>query len=211
MSCQTGVSEQAWLYKASEIDIKKIYFPFFITLAKKYLIFLFYLQAIDEPSFSVAYALMCKELAQMQVSGTEPGDSSATNFRKSIITRCQMEFENDSKNEKLRLTKAKEIEECTDPEKKKELQLLYEEEERRIRMKSVGNIRFIGELFKQGMLTKKIMHFCINHLLQHRDEENLECLCKLLTTIGKNLEINDVSFSKFCSTGIWTCKHCTFI
>ena len=160
------------------------------------------MQVLEDPRFSAQCALLCKELAQMQVSGTEPGDSSATNFRKSIITRCQMEFENDSKHVKLRLTKSKEIEECTDPEKKKKLLLLYEEEERRIRMKSVGNIRFIGELFKQGMLTKKIMHFCINHLLQHRDEETLECLCKLLTTIGKNLEINYVSFSKFCSTEI---------
>lgn len=77
-------------------------------------------------------------------------------------------------------------------DKKKELISFYEEEERRIRMKSVGNIRFIGELFKQGMLTKNIMHFCINHLLQFRDEENLECLCKLLTTIGKKLESKDV-------------------
>ena len=72
--------------------------------------------------------------------------------------------------------------------------MLLEDEERRSRMKSVGNIRFIGELFKQGMLTKKIMHSCIKHLLDLRDEESLECLCKLLTTIGKNFETDDVSF-----------------
>ena len=33
------------------------------------------------------------------------------------------------------------------------------------------------------------MHDCINRLLkQESDEENLECLCKLLTTIGKELD-----------------------
>lgn len=55
-------------------------------------------------------------------------------------------------------------------------------------MKSVGNIRFIGELYKLNMLTAKIMHSCVNHLLNEGDEESLECLCKLLTTIGQNLE-----------------------
>lgn len=32
------------------------------------------------------------------------------------------------------------------------------------------------------------MHSCVNHLLSEGDEESLECLCKLLTTIGQNLE-----------------------
>ena len=39
------------------------------------------------------------------------------------------------------------------------------------------------------MLTEGIMHDCINRLLkQETDEENLECLCRLLTTIGKNID-----------------------
>lgn len=43
------------------------------------------------------------------------------------------------------------------------------------------------------MLTEEIMHDCINRLLkeekdQGMDEENLECLCKLLTTIGQALD-----------------------
>lgn len=38
------------------------------------------------------------------------------------------------------------------------------------------------------MLTTKIMHRCIKELLIQSDEDSLECLCKLLTTIGKDLE-----------------------
>lgn len=68
------------------------------------------------------------------------------------------------------------------------LQLAFEEEARKIRLRSVGNIRFIGELYKLQMLTCKIMHNCVNHLLNLGDEESLECLCKLLTTIGQGLE-----------------------
>lgn len=48
------------------------------------------------------------------------------------------------------------------------------------------------------MLTNKIMHGCINVLLDKIDEESLECLCKLLTTIGKELELlSDKKVSKF--------------
>ncbi|OXU20120.1 hypothetical protein TSAR_003535 [Trichomalopsis sarcophagae] len=151
--------------------------------------------AVDEPNFSVAYALMCKELSNMEVTGADAGDSSSANFRKLILTRCQTEFEKNTVDENARNEKLREIDECTDLEKKKELQIIFEEEERRIRVKSVGNIRFIGELFKQNMLTCKIMHQCIRHLLTQIDEENLECLCKLLTTIGKVLEDKQIDLS----------------
>jgi len=48
--------------------------------------------------------------------------------------------------------------------------------------------RFIGELFKLKMLTEGIMHDCIRRLLRAEDEESLECLCRLLTTIGCDLD-----------------------
>ena len=55
--------------------------------------------------------------------------------------------------------------------------------------RSLGNIRFIGELFKLSMLTEKIMHDeCIMQLLRATDSESLECLCRLLSTIGKRLD-----------------------
>jgi translation initiation factor 4G len=55
----------------------------------------------------------------------------------------------------------------------------------------LGNIRFIGELYKKGMVIEIIIHICIKHLLkdpQNPSEEDLEALCKLLTTIGKQLD-----------------------
>lgn len=56
------------------------------------------------------------------------------------------------------------------------------------RRRSMGNIKFIGELFKLKMLTEVIMHDCIVKLLKNHDEESLECLCRLLSTIGKDLD-----------------------
>ena len=52
----------------------------------------------------------------------------------------------------------------------------------------MGNIQFIGELFKLKMLTESIMYECITKLFKGKDEESLECLCRLLTTIGKELD-----------------------
>ncbi|XP_057318167.1 eukaryotic translation initiation factor 4 gamma 3-like isoform X3 [Microplitis mediator] len=150
-------------------------------------------KAIDEPNFSVAYALMCKELALIKVASSqkkspqEPDNN--VNFRKLLLTRCQMEFEKNTADEAERSTKVKEIEECSDPDKKKDLVLALQNSDRLMRMKSVGNIRFIGELYKQEMLTANIMNKCIKHLLDNSDEDNIECLCKLLTTIGKIFEL----------------------
>lgn len=112
-------------------------------------------QAVDEPNFSVAYALMCKELAQMKVmadekkpendeNSKEQGPASApteVNFRKLIIERCQMQFSKQTDDEAARAAKVTEIEESTDPEKKKELQANLDEHDRRVRVRSVGNIR----------------------------------------------------------------------
>lgn len=71
------------------------------------------------------------------------------------------------------------------------------------RRRSLGNIKFIGELFKLKMLTEAIMHDCVMKLLKNHDEESLECLCRLLSTIGKDLDfekakVNDArAFSTF--------------
>jgi translation initiation factor 4G len=55
-----------------------------------------------------------------------------------------------------------------------------------------GNIRFIGELFKVRMLTDKVMHTCVQKLLGDLsvtpDEESVEAVCKLMATMGAQLE-----------------------
>ena len=58
------------------------------------------------------------------------------------------------------------------------------------RRRMLGNIRFIGELFKKQMLTERIMHTCVVKLLplENPDEEDVEALCKLLSTIGSQLD-----------------------
>ena len=56
--------------------------------------------------------------------------------------------------------------------------------------KSLGTVRFIGELYKHKMLTAKILHECTRKLMSLTpNEQALEALCALLTTAGKDLEV----------------------
>ncbi|KPI96105.1 Eukaryotic translation initiation factor 4 gamma 3 [Papilio xuthus] len=144
-------------------------------------------KAIDEPNFSEAYANMCNKLASIKVPADNGSPDKYVNFRLLIISKCQNQFVTDKVDENV-LKLEKEMNDCTDPVKKKELQVQVEEENRKLRMRSVGNVRFIGELYKLKMLTAKIMVYCMNYLVDKLEEEKLECLCKLLTTIGEQVE-----------------------
>lgn len=52
----------------------------------------------------------------------------------------------------------------------------------------LGNVKFIGELFAEKMLNEKIVQECIKRLLTSPDEDTIECLCKLMVTVGKLLD-----------------------
>lgn len=55
----------------------------------------------------------------------------------------------------------------------------------------LGTIKFIGELYRCGLLVERIMHECIQHLLGNAEtpaEEDVEALCKLMGTIGRSLD-----------------------
>uniref|UniRef100_A0A8C1HJS6 Eukaryotic translation initiation factor 4 gamma, 3b n=2 Tax=Cyprinus carpio TaxID=7962 RepID=A0A8C1HJS6_CYPCA len=144
-------------------------------------------KAIDEPSFSVAYGNMCSCLAMLKVPMTDK-PSSTVNFRKLLLNRCQKEFEKDKVDDDVFEKKHRELEAATSASERERLQEELEEAKDKARRRSIGNIKFIGELFKLRMLTEAIMHDCVVKLLKNHDEESLECLCRLLTTIGKDLD-----------------------
>ncbi|XP_049432824.1 eukaryotic translation initiation factor 4 gamma 1-like isoform X3 [Epinephelus fuscoguttatus] len=144
-------------------------------------------KAISEPDFSVAYANMCRCLMGLKVQTTDkPG--ATVNFRKLLLNRCQKEFEKDKDDDEIFEKKQKELEAASVAEEKQRLIDELQEAKDKARRRSLGNIKFIGELFKLKMLTEVIMHDCIVKLLKNHDEESLECLCRLLSTIGKDLD-----------------------
>ncbi|KAM7379338.1 hypothetical protein PAMP_004900 [Pampus punctatissimus] len=144
-------------------------------------------KAISEPNFSVAYANMCRCLMGLKVpTSDKPG--VFVNFRKLLLNRCQKEFEKDQDDDEIFEKKQKELEASKDEEERERLRVELEEAKDQARRRSLGNIKFIGELFKLKMLTEAIMHDCVVKLLKNHDEESLECLCRLLSTIGKDLD-----------------------
>ena len=60
-------------------------------------------QALEEPSFSIAYVNLCKVLSPMKVEWMPPdGKQKANNFRHVLLTKCQQEFEKDKNDDEER-------------------------------------------------------------------------------------------------------------
>ena len=60
--------------------------------------------------------------------------------------------------------------------------------------RGLGLVKFIGELYKLGMLTERIMHECVKKLVDYEgipDEAEVESLTSLLRTIGASLDASE--------------------
>ncbi|EXB38362.1 Eukaryotic translation initiation factor 4G [Morus notabilis] len=139
-------------------------------------------KALMEPTFCEMYANICYHL-----SGELPGfneENEKITFKRLLINKCQEEFER-GEREQEEAYKADEV---------KQSQVEREEKGMEARRRMLGNIRLIGELYKKKMLTERIMHECIQKLLaaqgQHQtpDEEDVEALCILMSTIGEIID-----------------------
>lgn len=133
-------------------------------------------------------------------------------FKSVLLNKCEDEFNKqdiyvDWKKEKKEYEESKSS--LTDAERaEKEEELEF----RRIRIKKqmLGNIKFIGQLYKKALLKEKIMRYCVASLLKLEavntggksaeyedkgdtdiDEEDHEALCNLFETIGSKIEKPD--------------------
>ncbi|XP_010524450.1 PREDICTED: eukaryotic translation initiation factor 4G-like [Tarenaya hassleriana] len=138
-------------------------------------------KALMEPTFCEMYADFCQQLSSKLPDFTENGEKIT--FKRLLLNKCQEEFERGEREE----------DEASRAEEGEVKQTSVEREEKRLkaRRRMLGNIRLIGELYKKRMLTEKIMHECIKELLGYSedpDEENIEALCKLMSTIGEMID-----------------------
>lgn len=103
-------------------------------------------------------------------------------FRSLLLNKCQQEFEDIFQSKPLV------IDPSMRPEEKVELELKIS----KMKQRKLGNVKFIGELFKKRMLSEKIIHqCCLIPLLgdyKNPNEENLEHFCLLMSTIGSLLD-----------------------
>ncbi|KAL8062305.1 hypothetical protein ABFS82_02G137800 [Erythranthe guttata] len=139
-------------------------------------------KALMEPTFCEMYANFCFHLAADLPDLSV--DNEKITFKRLLLNKCQEEFERGEREE----------EEANKAEEEGEVKQTAEEREEKrlqVRRRMLGNIRLIGELYKKRMLTERIMHECINKLLgqyHNPDEENIEALCKLMSTIGEMID-----------------------
>ncbi|XP_078155910.1 eukaryotic translation initiation factor 4G-like isoform X2 [Carex rostrata] len=139
-------------------------------------------KALMEPTFCEMYANFCSHLALVLPDFSE--DNEKITFKRLLLNKCQEEFERGEREEAEAEKTEEEGEVKQTPEQREEKRV-------KARRRMLGNIRLIGELYKKRMLTERIMHECIKKLLgptQSPDEEDIEALCKLMSTIGEMID-----------------------
>lgn len=167
-------------------------------------------KSVSEPRFAPMYAELCYKIVVEELNGLKkslPANVAPdSQFRRLLVERCQAEYKHKRAWSKKRLEKllAVETTESTDakaeesaassaPTANANVGELTEEDYLLIKLKRrvLGNMRFIGEIFKVGLIGEKIMHSIITELLsnvENPEEEEIECLCRLLMTVGSILD-----------------------
>lgn len=151
-------------------------------------ILLIFEKAIDEPKYSSMYAQLCKRLS-IEAPNFETNNDSCCTFLRLLVNNCRDKFENRAVHFENIINSSSVL---TDDD----------EEKRNIaKAKMLGNVKFIGEIFKLGMLGETHLHKMLRSLLQKGSRQNptleercddLECLAQILKTCGKQLDASPV-------------------
>lgn len=150
-------------------------------------------KATDEAHWAEMYAQFCKrmlesmspEIKDENIRNNKSGEvvHGGALFRKYLLNRCQEEFE---RGWKMNIGDK--------PEGESEEATMLSDQyyiEAAAKRRGLGLVRFIGELYKLGMLTERIMHECVKKLVDYEgvpDEAEVESLTSLLRTIGQPLD-----------------------
>ncbi|KAL1736424.1 armadillo-type protein, partial [Schizophyllum commune] len=167
---------------------------------------LVYRKATDDAASCVLCARLCRKMMEKMSSDVRDEETRDAEgklvtggqlFRKYLLESCKEDFERYCSSLKAQTTNTcdtqaiswTELEDGGDNELESPggAHGPTQEAERR----GLGTILFIGELFKVQMSTERIMHQCVQKLLGNVDnpaEEEIESVCKLLTTVGELLD-----------------------
>ncbi|CAO3590035.1 unnamed protein product [Absidia cylindrospora] len=182
-----SISDQIWGYahqSAKEKDGQSL-----LTVIQ-----LIFDKACDEAAFASMWAQLCRKLHDTMAAADDIHDennsldkngnkiTSGHLFRKYLFNRCQQAFERGWKFE------------IPDLEKSVSGEVMMTDEYYaavKAKRQGLGLVQLIGELFKRGMLTDRIMTECLTRLCrnpQEAEDEETETMCKLVTTVGRELD-----------------------
>jgi translation initiation factor 4G len=162
-------------------------------------------KATETAALSEMYARLCRKMMEqsspdMQGDGMKNPEgkpiAGGQLFRKYLLNHCKEDFERGWFAKEAAAAKAFDDQATKAANEKKDTEeaQLYSDEyyaAQKAKRQGLGLIKFIGELFKLQMLTKRIMHECVKKLLgnvEHPEEEDIERLCQLLKTVGQLLD-----------------------
>ncbi|KAL0094157.1 armadillo-type protein [Phycomyces blakesleeanus] len=181
-----SISDQIWEYahqSSKEEDGQSLRTVIQLTFDK----------ACDEAPFASMWAQLCRKMYNKMVASDDIVDlnvkdnkgeivSGGNLFRKYLLNRCQTGFERGWKSQIPEL------------DEKSSADIMMSDEYYaavKAKRQGLGLVQFIGELFKRGMLTDRIMLECLTRLCPRpyeAEDEEAETMCKMVTTIGKDLD-----------------------
>lgn len=157
-------------------------------------------KATDEAAWSAMYASLCKKLLeQLSVNVRDESVKDKKGeaivggqlFRVYLLSRCQADFEKGwSTRETLEEQQSIAVAAAAEAHGRALGEVVFSDEYyalQKAKRRGLGLVKFIGELFKLGMLTERIMHRCILKLLDEPAEDDIESVCQLLKTVGASL------------------------
>lgn len=146
-------------------------------------------KALLEPGYSEMYARLCIDMARYELTLNQtPSDDPSrrkSRFRDAIVRRTQAEFQETPEETKLASLTGDE----------------YDEALSHICRRKKANIKFVGQLFIHKVLSSTAIFGAINSILRTSTtspsgayvphEIDIEVLCELLETVGKQLDSED--------------------
>eukprot|EP00475_Leptophrys_vorax_P041421 TRINITY_DN780_c0_g1_i5.p1 TRINITY_DN780_c0_g1~~TRINITY_DN780_c0_g1_i5.p1 ORF type:complete len:953 (+),score=291.18 TRINITY_DN780_c0_g1_i5:293-3151(+) len=157
---------------------------------------LLYEKGVTEPHFAVVYADFSRQLKDHL---SQCADSSAkgieAQFRAALLRCCQHEFESSSSDHEEKLAGL-----STEEEKEEFLN--------KCRKREFGVVSFVGALFKHDFMKASVIKHCLLWCIKsksvgfpdarkdHPSEDDVESVCKLLTSVGAKLDKSEAAYVK---------------
>jgi hypothetical protein len=165
-------------------------------------------KTLNEPLFASMYAELCRRLNihydSSDVKYTDDNGKQLT-FRRVLLKNCQNEFvrfEHQAKEgAEIEANAASQADGNEGSEETKKMKAEAYTKAMEAKKRMLGNVRFIGELYKKDLLPETIIHRqCIHPLLtlaiQKKEDDVIEALCTLLSRTGKKLSESTSSEAK---------------